>query len=80
MNQSNVQDSKPLSEIQGNLRFQIRFYGNWNIFKYKILKYTVFLPSGDLTFQNLKKAYEILVHDGPLAVSVSSAIKIKSKG
>ena len=40
----------------------------------------VFLPSEDLTFQNLKKAYEIPVHDGPLAVSVSSAIKTKIKG
>ena len=45
-----------------------------------MLKYTVFLPSGDSIFQNLKKAYEILVHDGPLAVSISSAINTKRKG
>ena len=37
------------------------------------------MPREDSTFHNLKKAYEIPVHDGPLALSASSAIKTKNK-
>ena len=61
-------------EIPGNLGFQIRFHGNWNIFKYKILKYSnvyrVFLPRQDSRFQNLKRrSYQIPIRDGPLEVT-----------